>query len=99
MRFSEEQRQRQREKTGRKTEQQAEPGEGCSLTSDDSFGTDCYITPTSENDFYCSEPPNLLPHLQRKHCFLSSFMTVFPIQSYNNRLQGRLAGKKSSRGS
>lgn len=52
-----------------------EPGEGCSLTSDDGFVTDCYITYTSENHFYCNEPPNLLPYLQRS--FLLSFMIGF----------------------
>lgn len=57
--------------------QRTRVGEGCSLSSDDGFVTDCYITRTSENHFYCDEPPNLLPYLQRKHFFLFSFTTGF----------------------
>lgn len=61
----------------REEKQSARVEEGCSLSSDDGFVTDCYITPTSENRFYCDEPPNLLPHLQRKHGPLFSFKTGF----------------------
>lgn len=73
IRFSERKRGIERERA----KQSTRGGEGCSLSSDDGFVTNCYITRTSENNFHCNEPPNLLPHLQRKRCFLSSFTAGF----------------------
>lgn len=57
--------------------QNSTASEGCSLTGDDGFVAHCYITATSENDFYCSEPPNLLPHLHRKHSLFPLLLQLF----------------------
>lgn len=72
--------------------------EGCSLSSDDGFVTDCYITPTSENHLYCDEPPNLLPYLLRKPFLLFFFKTGFHFSSATTDQQADWLPRKRPEG-